>query len=232
MMLEKLKEKVCEANKQLLVHDLVTLTWGNVSEIDRESGYVVIKPSGVSYQEMTAADMVVVDLEGRRIEGNKNPSSDTAVHLEIYRAFSDVGGIVHTHSTYATAWAQAGRAIPCYGTTHADYIYGEIPCLRSLTVEEIENDYERNTGLLIVNGLIQMGLSPLCVPAVLCHFHGPFIWGKDGETAVANAVVIEEVAKMAYLTENIGNNPQSAPQQLIDKHYNRKHGSGAYYGQQ
>ena len=230
-MLEELKKEVYEANMLLPKYGLVTFTWGNVSGIDREAGLFVIKPSGVDYDKMTADDMVVVDLEGNRVEGNLNPSSDTATHLELYKAFPDMGGIVHTHSPWATSWAQAGRGLPCYGTTHADYIYGPVPCVRCLTKEEIEDAYEENTGHLIVNEFKRLGKDPKAVPVVLCKNHGPFAWGKDAKEAVHNAVVLEEVAKMAYRAETINPRIQPAPQELQDKHYNRKHGAGAYYGQ-
>lgn len=231
-MLEALKKAVYEANMELPRYGLVTFTWGNVSGIDRESGLFVIKPSGVDYEKLTPEDMVVMDLEGNRVEGRYKPSSDTAIHIEIYKTFPEVGGIVHTHSSYATSWAQAGRGIPCYGTTHADYIYGEVPCLRCLTGEEIESAYEENTGHLIVNEFRRMGMEPLAVPAVLCKNHGPFAWGKDAHEAVHNAVVLEEVAKMAYRAETINPRIQPAPQCLQDKHYFRKHGANAYYGQE
>ncbi|MCR5669582.1 MAG: L-ribulose-5-phosphate 4-epimerase [Butyrivibrio sp.] len=230
-MLEELKKRVYEANILLPKYNLVTFTWGNVSEIDRESGLFVIKPSGVDYDTMTPDDMVVMDLEGNRVEGKLNPSSDTPTHVEIYKAFKDVGGVVHTHSSYATSWAQAGRSIPCYGTTHADYFYGEIPCVRCLTKEEIDSAYEENTGHLIVNEFVRMGKDPVAVPAVLCKNHGVFTWGKDGHEAVHNAVVTEEVAKMAYRCEVINPEVKPAPQELQDKHYYRKHGANAYYGQ-
>ncbi len=230
-MLEELKKKVYEANMLLPKHGLVTFTWGNVSEIDRESGLFVIKPSGVEYDQLTPDDMVVMDLDGNRVEGKYKPSSDTATHLEIYKAFAEVGGVVHTHSSYATSWAQAGRSIPCYGTTHADYIYGEVPCVRCLTEEEIDQAYETNTGRLIVSKFIEANKDPMAVPAVLCKNHGPFAWGKDALDAVHNAVVLEEVAKMAYRTELICPNVKPAPQELQDKHYFRKHGANAYYGQ-
>ena len=230
-MLEELKKKVYEANMLLPKHGLVTFTWGNVSEIDRESGLFVIKPSGVEYDQLTPDDMVVMDLDGNRVEGKYKPSSDTATHLEIYKAFAEVGGVVHTHSSYATSWAQAGRSIPCYGTTHADYIYGEVPCVRCLTEEEIDQAYETNTGRLIVSKFIETAKDPMAVPAVLCKNHGPFAWGKDALDAVHNAVVLEEVAKMAYRTELICPNVKPAPQELQDKHYFRKHGANAYYGQ-
>lgn len=230
-MLEELKKIVCEANLELPKHGLVTFTWGNVSAIDRESGLFVIKPSGVEYDKLMPDDMVVVDLDCRKVEGRYNPSSDTATHAELYRAFPEIGGIVHTHSSYATSWAQAGRSIPCYGTTHADYIYGEVPCVRCLNAEEIAEDYERNTGRLIVSEFLRMCKDPVSVPAVLCKNHGPFSWGTDAMDAVHNAVVLEEVAKMAYRTETINHHVQPAPQELMDKHYYRKHGANAYYGQ-
>ena len=228
-MLEELKKRVYEANMQLPKHGLVTFTWGNVSEIDRETGYFAIKPSGVDYDKLKPEDMVIVDLNGNKIEGEYNPSSDTATHVELYKAFPNIGGIVHTHSPWATSWAQAGRGIPCYGTTHADYMYGEIPCVRNLTKEEIDEGYERNTGVLIVDFFKDRDYE--AVPAVLCKNHGPFTWGKDGMDAVHNAVVLEEVAKMAVHTEAINPNVQSAPKELQDKHYYRKHGANAYYGQ-
>ncbi|MCH5344116.1 MAG: L-ribulose-5-phosphate 4-epimerase [Acetatifactor sp.] len=230
-MLEELKKLVCEANLELPRYGLVTFTWGNVSAIDRESGLFVIKPSGVDYDKLKPEDMVVVDLEGETVEGNYRPSSDTATHLELYRAFPEIGGIVHTHSTYATAWAQAGRDVPCYGTTHADYFYGEVPCVRCLTKEEIEDDYEGNTGRLIAGEFARLGKDPKAVPAVLCKNHGPFTWGKDAAEAVRNAVVLEEIAKMAYLCETIDPQVNPVPRELQDKHYNRKHGENAYYGQ-
>ncbi len=230
-MLEELKKQVYEANMLLPKYDLVTFTWGNVSGIDRESGLFVIKPSGVPYEELTVDDMVVMDLNGNRVEGKYNPSSDTATHLELYKAFPKLGGIVHTHSSYATSWAQAGRSIPCYGTTHADYFYGEIPCVRCLNQDEIESAYEENTGHLIVNEFNRMDKDPVAVPGVLCKNHGPFSWGKDAMEAVHNAVVLEEVAKMAYRTETINTEVKPAPQELQDKHYFRKHGANAYYGQ-
>lgn len=228
-MLEGLKEKVYLANMKLPQYDLVTFTWGNVSGIDRESGLFVIKPSGVEYDSLLPADMVVVNLKGEKIEGHYNPSSDMETHLELYKAFPQIGGIVHTHSPWATSWAQAGRGIPCYGTTHADYMYGEIPCLRNLTKEEIDDAYERNTGKLIVNYFRDKDVTAM--PACLCKNHGPFTWGKDADEAVHNAVVLEEVAKMAARCETINSHNTSAPQELIDKHYLRKHGEHAYYGQ-
>ena len=230
-MLEELKKRVYEANMLLPKHGLVTFTWGNVSEIDRESGFFVIKPSGVDYDKLTPEDMVVMDLEGNKVEGKYKPSSDTPTHLELYKAFSEIGGIVHTHSSYATSWAQAGRSIPCYGTTHADYIYGEVPCVRCLTKEEIDSAYETNTGLLIIDVFRKMNKDVMAVPCVLCKNHGPFAWGKDANEAVHNAVVLEEVAKMAYRCETINPDVKPAPQELQDKHYYRKHGANAYYGQ-
>lgn len=230
-MLEELKQKVYEANMELPKYGLVTFTWGNVSAIDRESGLFVIKPSGVPYDELCAEDMVVMNLNGEKVEGRYNPSSDTPTHLELYKAFPEIGGIVHTHSSWATSWAQAGRGIPCYGTTHADYIYGEVPCVRTLTKAEIDEAYEKNTGVLIAEEFKQRGLDVKAVPAVLCKNHGPFAWGKDAAEAVHNAVVLEEVAKMAARTEKINPDVQPAPQELQDKHYFRKHGANAYYGQ-
>ncbi len=230
-MLEELKKQVCQANLLLPKYGLVTFTWGNVSGIDRESGLFVIKPSGVDYDGMMPEDMVVVDLDGKVVEGKWKPSSDTLTHLELYKAFPQCGGIVHTHSSYATSWAQAGRDIPCYGTTHADYFYGDVPCLRCLTKEEIEEAYERNTGLLIVREFARLQKDPVAVPGCLCKNHGPFSWGKDPSEAVHNAVVLEEVAKMAYRCETINPQVRPAPQELQDKHYLRKHGKNAYYGQ-
>ena len=231
-MLQELKRQVYEANMLLPKYGLVTFTWGNVSAIDRESGLFVIKPSGVEYESMKPEDMVVMDLNGNRVEGKLRPSSDTPTHLELYKAFPEIGGIVHTHSSYATSWAQAGRSIPCYGTTHADYIYGEVPCVRCLTKEEIDEAYETNTGKLIVAEFKRRKKEIMAVPAVLCKNHGPFTWGKDAKDAVHNAVVLEEVAKMAYRTESINSKVEPAPQELQDKHYYRKHGAGAYYGQE
>lgn len=228
-MLEQLKKEVYEANMMLPKYGLVTFTWGNVSEIDREKGLFVIKPSGVEYDKLTPEDMVVVDLDGNKVEGNYNPSSDTNTHAVLYKAFPNVGGIVHTHSPWATSWAQAGRCIPCYGTTHADYIYGEVPCVRTMTKEEIESEYEENTGKLIANYFENLDYQ--AVPAVLCKNHGPFTWGKDACEAVHNAVVLEEVAKMAARCESINPSVKPAPQELQDKHYYRKHGANAYYGQ-
>ncbi len=228
-MLEALKQLVYEANMELPRYGLVTFTWGNVSAIDRETGMFVIKPSGVDYNELGPEDMVVMDLEGRKVEGKYNPSSDTPTHLELYKAFQKIGGIVHTHSSWATSWAQSGRGIPCYGTTHADYIYGEVPCLRCLTKEEIDQGYEKNTGLLITDYFKDKEY--MAIPACLCKNHGPFTWGTNAREAVHNAVVLEEVAKMAYRCERINPDVAPAPQELLDKHYLRKHGANAYYGQ-
>ena len=230
-MLEQLKKEVLEANLLLPKYNLVTFTWGNVSGIDREKGLIVIKPSGVEYDVMTAEDMVVVDLEGNVVEGKLNPSSDTATHIELYKAFPEIGGVIHTHSPWATSWAQAGRGIPAYGTTHADYFYGEIPCTRQLTPEEVERAYEKETGTVIIEAFRDRGIDPVAVPGVIVYKHGPFAWGKNPNQAVHNAVVMETVANMAYHAEQI--NPQGTPieQYLLDKHYMRKHGPNAYYGQ-
>lgn len=234
-MLEELKQKVFEANLQLVKYNLVVLTWGNVSAIDRENGLFVIKPSGVPYDTMTAEDMVVMDLKGNKIEGELNPSSDTPTHLELYRQFKDIGGIVHTHSSWACSWAQSGRDIPAYGTTHADYTNGAVPCARGLTQSEVEGEYELNTGKVIVEEFEKRGISPAECPAVLIHRHGPFTWGKDAFKAVENALILEEVAKMAYRTEAISgfadNSNIGIESYLLDKHYQRKHGANAYYGQ-
>ncbi len=230
-MLERLKQEVFEANMELPKRGLVTYTWGNVSGIDRETGYFVIKPSGVEYEKLTVDDMVVMDLSGHRIEGKYRPSSDTATHLELYKRYPEIGGIVHTHSTEATSWAQAGRAIPLYGTTHADYFYGSIPCARSLTREEIEEAYEKNTGMVIIETFDKLGVSPMYTPGVLCKNHGPFTWGKNAAEAVYHAVVLEEVAKMATRTEVINPKALPAPDSIRDKHFYRKHGANAYYGQ-
>ena len=230
-MLKKLKHAVYEANMELPHRGLVTYTWGTVSGIDRERGLVVIKPSGVSYDELTPDDLVVLDLDGKVVDGKLNPSSDTKTHLELYKAFPEIGGIVHTHSPYAVGWAQAGRDIPAYGTTHADYFYGPVPCCRSLTEQEVEEDYERNTGLVIVETFRQRELDPVHVPGAICRNHGPFTWGKDAAQAVYHAVVLEEVAKMAVYTTQIAPDAQPAPQYVLDKHFLRKHGPNAYYGQ-
>lgn len=230
-MLEKLKQSVYEANMELPRRGLVTYTWGNVSGIDREKGLVVIKPSGVRYEELTPDKLVVLDLDGKVVEGALNPSSDTKTHLVLYREFPALGGVVHTHSPCAVAWAQAGRDIPCYGTTHADYFYGPVPCARALTPEEIDEDYERNTGRVIVEEFRARGIEPAHVPAVICRSHGPFAWGADAAEAVYHAAVLEEVAHMALLTLAVDADAMPAPQHLQDKHFMRKHGPQAYYGQ-
>ncbi|HOT13292.1 MAG TPA: L-ribulose-5-phosphate 4-epimerase [Bacteroidales bacterium] len=227
-MLEELKKKVFEANLELVRQKLVIYTWGNVSGIDRSQNLVVIKPSGVSYDDMKAEDMVIVDFDGNVVEGKLRPSSDTATHIELYKAFSGLGGVVHTHSTYAVAWAQAQKAIPAFGTTHADHFYGAVPCTRPLTKAEVENNYELNTGKVIVETFAK--IEPLSVPSVVVAGHGPFSWGETPEKAVYNAVVLEEVAKMAMITTRLGGE-KPIDQYLLDKHYNRKHGKNAYYGQ-
>ena len=230
-MFQELKQAVLAANLALPVHGLVTLTWGNVSQVDRQRGVMAIKPSGVSYEQMTVDDMVVVSLDdGSVIEGRLNPSSDTATHLVLYRAFSGIGGIVHTHSRHGTIWAQAGMDIPALGTTHADYFYGDIPCTRPLTETEISAEYEVNTGKVIVELFQQRDLDPAAVPGTLITGHAPFCWGKNGVDAVHNAIVLEEVAAMALSTRSL-NNQIHIQQALSDKHYFRKHGANAYYGQ-
>lgn len=228
-MLEELKQKVYEANMLLPKYGLVTFTWGNVSGVDRGEKLFVIKPSGVEYERLKPEDMVVVDFDGNKVEGKYNPSSDTATHAMLYSRFDDIGGVVHTHSPWATSWAQAGRSIPCYGTTHADYFYGSVPCLRCLNQQEIDEAYEKNTGVLITDYFADRDHT--AVQAVLCKNHGPFAWGKDAVDAVHTAVVLEEVAKMAAQTEMINPRVEPAPQMLQDKHYYRKHGANAYYGQ-
>lgn len=230
-MLEALKEQVYLANMELPKRGLVTYTWGNVSGIDREKGLFVIKPSGVDYDVLKPSDMVVMDLQGNQVEGELNPSSDTKTHMVLYNAFPEIGGIVHTHSPYAVAWAQAGEDLPCYGTTHADYFYGSVPCARHLTEEELQEDYERNTGITIVETFKERGIDPKAVPAVLCYSHGPFTWGKDAAQAVYHSVVLEECAKMGIFTRVLNPHAAPAPQRLQDKHYMRKHGPNAYYGQ-
>ncbi len=227
-MLEELKAKVCKANLELVEHGLVIFTWGNVSAIDRGTGLVVIKPSGVSYDNMKPEDMVVVDLEGNIVEGDLNPSSDTPTHLALYRAWPEIGGVVHTHSTYATAWAQAGMDIPNIGTTHADYFHNEIPCTGEMTEEEVKGAYELETGNVIIRRF--EGLNPVHTPGVLVRNHGPFSWGKDAFDAVHNAVVMEQVAKMAYIAYGVNPN-LTMNEHLIEKHFSRKHGPNAYYGQ-
>lgn len=228
-MLEKLKEQVLQANLALPRYGLVTFTWGNVSAIDRETGLVVIKPSGVSYDAMTTEDLVVVDLDGNRVEGKLKPSSDTPTHLVFYRHFQAIGGVVHTHSPWATSFAQAGRGIPALGTTHADYFYGEIPCTRKMTPEEINGAYEEETGLVILEAFAKR--NPMEVPAVLVNQHGPFTWGKDAMDAVHNSVVLEEVAKIAFHTMQLNPGMGTMDQVLLNKHFLRKHGANAYYGQ-
>jgi len=229
MMLENLKEKVLKANLELPERGLVTYTWGNVSGIDRGKGLFVIKPSGVEYDQMKSEDMVVVDLEGNKIEGDLKPSSDTATHLYLYNHFKEIGGIVHTHSSWATSWAQAEKGIPGFGTTHADYFYGEIPCTRKMKVAEIKGEYEKETGKVIVERF--KDLNPVQIPGVLVSNHGPFAWGSDVVEAVHNAVVMEEIAKMAYRSLNLNQNLNQMDQLLLDKHFLRKHGRDAYYGQ-
>lgn len=232
-MLEELKIKVCQANKDLVKHGLVILTWGNVSAIDRESSLVVIKPSGVSYDVMKPEDMVVVNLDGKVVEGNLRPSSDTLTHLVLYKAFKEIGGVVHTHSTYATAWAQAGMDIPNIGTTHADYFHSNIPCTDTMSEREIAGDFERETGVSIVRRILNSvkdKVDAVHTPAVLVRNHGPFAWGEDANKAVENAVVLEKVAQMAYYAYDINPNLTMNPY-LIEKHFSRKHGPGAYYGQ-
>ena len=227
-MLELLKEKVCEANLELVKHGLVIFTWGNVSAIDRATGLVVIKPSGVSYDNMKPSDMVVVDLDGKVVEGTLRSSSDTPTHVVLYRAFPEIGGVVHTHSTYATAWAQAGLDIPNIGTTHADYFHHDIPCTADMTEAEVKGNYEWETGNVIVKRF--EGMNPNDTPGVLVKNHGPFTWGKDAAEAVHNAVVLEQVAKMAFIAKSVNPNLTMNPL-LIEKHYSRKHGPNAYYGQ-
>ena len=227
-MFSKLKQEVYEANMLLPKYGLVTFTWGNASAIDREKGAVIIKPSGVEYATMTVDDMVVIDLDGNVIEGKYKPSSDTPTHLELYRHFPEISGVVHTHSRWATIWAQAGRDIQAHGTTHGDYFYGNIPCTRKMRPEEIREAYERNTGKVIVERFD--GINPSQMPAVLVNSHGPFTWGTSAYDAVHNAVVLEEVAMMAFYTESLGNT-EPMQQELLDKHFLRKHGANAYYGQ-
>ena len=227
--MQQLKQQVFEANMDLPRYGLVTFTWGNVSAIDRQRGLVAIKPSGVAYDAMTVDDMTVVDLQGNVVEGRWRPSSDTATHLALYRRYPDLGGVVHTHSTHATAWAQAGLAIPALGTTHADYFFGDIPCTRALSAQEVDEAYELNTGQVIIEALGEA--NPLHTPGIVVYQHGPFAWGKDAHEAVHNAVVMEEVARMAWIARGI--NPQLQPidSWLMNKHFQRKHGPNAYYGQ-
>lgn len=228
-MLEELKQEVLEANLKLPRHQLVTFTWGNVSGIDREQGLIVIKPSGVEYETLKKDDLVVLDLDGNLVEGKLKPSSDTPTHLVLYKYFKEIGGIVHTHSPWATSWAQSGRGIPALGTTQADYFYGEVPCTRDMTTSEIQNNYELETGNVIVEAFKDK--DPVQIPSVLVKNHGPFCWDKDAENAVHNAVVLEEVAKMAYRSEQLNPSVPPMDQKLLDKHFLRKHGPNAYYGQ-
>lgn len=228
-MLEALKEAVCKANLDLVKHKVVLFTWGNVSAIDKETGLVVIKPSGVDYSVMKPEHMVVVDIDGNVVDGEMRPSTDLPTHLELYKAFPEIGGVVHTHSTNATAWAQAGRDIPLYGTTHADYFHGAIPCTRALTDEEIGGEYEKNTGLVIAERIGD--IPPMTLPGALVKSHGVFSWGKDADQAVYHAVVMEAVAEMAMKTEQVNPNATPASDAIVEKHYDRKHGKNAYYGQ-
>lgn len=228
-MLEELKDKVLKANQSLVKYGLVTLTWGNVSGIDREKNLVVIKPSGVDYEKLTTDDMVVVDLSGKVVEGSKRPSSDTATHVELYKAFQNIGGIAHSHSEFATIFAQACVEIPCFGTTHADHFDGNIPVTRFLTEKEVNENYELNTGKIIIERF--KDLDPVAVPGVLVAGHAPFVWGKDAEDSVKNNLVLERVAKMAYVSMQLNPNLTALPDYILKKHYERKHGPGAYYGQ-
>jgi L-ribulose-5-phosphate 4-epimerase len=230
-MLKSLKKAVYEANMALPRHGLVTFTWGNVSARDRETGLIAIKPSGVPYEDLKVEDIVILNPDGSVAQGRLRPSSDAPTHLALYARYPDIGGIVHTHSPQATAWAQAQRAIPFYGTTHADYFYGPVPCARGLSDEEIAGDYEHNTGLVIIETLDGQGINPVHTPGILVSSHGAFTWGKDADEAVYHAVVLEEVARMATLTEAINPQIKPAPDALRDKHFFRKHGEGAYYGQ-
>ncbi|MCT1904999.1 L-ribulose-5-phosphate 4-epimerase [Oceanobacillus sojae] len=230
-MLEQLKEEVFQANLDLLKHGLVKYTWGNASAFDQDSGLFVIKPSGVDYQTMKASDMVIVDLDGKVVEGKLNPSSDTLTHAVLYKRYPEIGGIVHTHSPWATIWAQAGLDIPAMGTTHADTFYGTVPCARFLAQEEIERGYEAETGHVIIDTFEKRELDVLAIPAVLLQGHAPFTWGKDVQSAVMNSVVLEEVAKMNLFARQLNSFAKELPQSILDKHYLRKHGKDAYYGQ-
>lgn len=230
-MLEALKEEVFQANLELPKHDLIKYTWGNVSAVDRAEKLFVIKPSGVDYETMTASDMVVCDFDGKVVEGELNPSSDTPTHAYLYQHFPEIGGVVHTHSTWATIWAQAGLDVPAMGTTHADTFYGAVPCARYLSQAEIDEGYEWNTGKVIVETFEERGLDPMAIPGVLLHGHGPFTWGKDAKGAVMNAVVLDEVAKMNLFARELNHFAPELPQRILDKHYLRKHGKNAYYGQ-
>jgi L-ribulose-5-phosphate 4-epimerase len=229
--LDKLKEEVFQANVDLPKHGLVKYTWGNVSAIDRDRGLFVIKPSGVTYEKMTAQDMVVVDLEGRVVEGELNPSSDTLTHAVLYKHYPQIGGIAHTHSTWATIWAQAGLDVQAMGTTHADTFYGSVPCARFLTEKEVNDGYEVETGKVIIETFEERGLDVLAVPGILLQGHGPFTWGKDAKSAVMNSVVLDEVSKMNFFTQKLNGLAEELPQRILDKHYLRKHGQNAYYGQ-
>ena len=230
-MLEQLKEEVFQANLELPERGLIKYTWGNVSGIDREQGLFAIKPSGVDYDQMSASDMVICDLEGNVVEGTLNPSSDMPTHAVLYKQFPTIGGIVHTHSTWATIWAQAGLDVPAMGTTHADTFYGKVPCARFLTQDEIDRGYEVETGNLIVSTFAERQLDPLAIPAVLLHGHGPFTWGKDAKSAVMNAVVLDEVCQTNLYARQLNQFAEELPQRVLDKHYLRKHGDNAYYGQ-
>ncbi|MCM3153829.1 L-ribulose-5-phosphate 4-epimerase [Priestia megaterium] len=230
-MLDKLKEEVFQANVDLPKHGLVKYTWGNVSAIDRDSGLFVIKPSGVTYEKMTAQDMVVVDLDGHVVEGELNPSSDTLTHAVLYKHYPQIGGIAHTHSTWATIWAQAGLDVQAMGTTHADTFYGSVPCARFLTEKEVNDGYEVETGKVIIETFEERGLDVLAVPGILLQGHGPFTWGKDAKSAVMNSVVLDEVSKMNFFTQKLNGLAEELPQRILDKHYLRKHGQNAYYGQ-
>lgn len=230
-MLEALKEEVFQANLELPKHSLIKYTWGNVSAVDRAEKLFVIKPSGVDYETMTASDMVVCDFDGKVVEGELNPSSDTPTHAYLYQHFPEIGGVVHTHSTWATIWAQAGLDVPAMGTTHADTFYGAVPCARYLSQAEIDEGYEWNTGKVIVETFEERGLDPMAIPGVLLHGHGPFTWGKDAKGAVMNAVVLDEVAKMNLFARELNHFAPELPQRILDKHYLRKHGKNAYYGQ-
>jgi len=230
-MLEALKEEVFQANLELPKHGLIKYTWGNVSAVDRAEKLFVIKPSGVDYETMTASDMVVCDFDGKVVEGELNPSSDTPTHAYLYQHFPEIGGVVHTHSTWATIWAQAGLDVPAMGTTHADTFYGAVPCARYLSQAEIDEGYEWNTGKVIVETFEERGLDPMAIPGVLLHGHGPFTWGKDAKAAVMNAVVLDEVAKMNLFARELNHFAPELPQRILDKHYLRKHGKNAYYGQ-
>jgi L-ribulose-5-phosphate 4-epimerase len=228
---QKIKQQVVDANKALVSSGLVTLTWGNVSAIDRESGLIAIKPSGVPYQELTTENLVVVDLEGKVVEGSLRPSSDTKSHLELYRQFPDIAAVVHTHSPCATAFSQAGVALPCLGTTHADHFFGEVPIARALTPEEVEADYEQTTGLSIVERFHELGLNPLEMPAILLKHHAPFTWGTSVQKALDNSIALEMCAKMALMTWQLNAEAGEIPAHILNKHHERKHGADAYYGQ-